>query len=402
MKILFLLGFPNPFPGAAWTRIGFFADAWSKKGHSVEVLGTFSYVTLRKRGAKKIGRVNIFNLIFNMGLNHPLIFMLNTIVSFVVSIPFLLAKKPNVTVVSVPTGDAGLGALMACRLFKVKCAIDYRDEWENYTLSLTNSRNGKIFYSVVKKLMASLYSKSQLIVAVTSSFMLHLERRGVTNIRLIPNGADVTVFNPCDKYAVRKKIGLTASDFIIVYSGSIGGYYKLEIVIKALAKLHDLIRDIKFIIVGDGPDLPTILRLSKKLGLQDRILYLGVKNDKNQLAEILAVADTGIIPGAYTKGQLPAKFFEYCACGVPVIATVSDDSILAKLIKEYKIGLTVSSMDDEEKLAKAIYQIYENDSFRETAGKRARALVEEKFDRNRIADEFLKLIEINISCIHAW
>jgi len=26
MKVLFFLGFPNPFLGAAWTRIGFFAN----------------------------------------------------------------------------------------------------------------------------------------------------------------------------------------------------------------------------------------------------------------------------------------------------------------------------------------------------------------------------------------
>lgn len=46
MRILFFLGFPNPFPGVAWTRIGFFAEAWSKKGHEVDALGAFSYKSL--------------------------------------------------------------------------------------------------------------------------------------------------------------------------------------------------------------------------------------------------------------------------------------------------------------------------------------------------------------------
>ena len=36
MKILFILGFANPFAGAGWTRIGFFADKWSRKGHAIE------------------------------------------------------------------------------------------------------------------------------------------------------------------------------------------------------------------------------------------------------------------------------------------------------------------------------------------------------------------------------
>jgi glycosyltransferase involved in cell wall biosynthesis len=118
-------------------------------------------------------------------------------------------------------------------------------------------------------------------------------------------------------------------------------------------------------------------------------------NDKAKLASLIAEADVGLIPyddSPLWKNSLPAKFFEYCACGIPVIATVYEDSLLATLIKQHQIGLIVPSMD-QEKLAEAIYWIYGNKSFREAAGKRARKLVEERFDRNKIADEFLKLIE---------
>lgn len=143
--------------------------------------------------------------------------------------------------------------------------------------------------------------------------------------------------------------------------------------------------------MGKAP-IPTVLELSEKLGLSNKVLYLGVKNDQNQVAEILAAGDTGIIPGAYSKGQVPAKFFEYCACGVPVIATVSESSLLARMIKEHNVGLTVPSMD-EKKLSEAILWMYKNESFRLGAGKRARSLIELKFDRNIIAEEFFRLIE---------
>ena len=52
MKILIALGHPNPVANAAWARIGFLADSWSKQGHSVEVLGAFSPKSLDKRGSK--------------------------------------------------------------------------------------------------------------------------------------------------------------------------------------------------------------------------------------------------------------------------------------------------------------------------------------------------------------
>jgi hypothetical protein len=47
LKVLFFLGFPNPFPGARWARIGFFAEDWFNEGNAIEVLGAFSY-TLKK------------------------------------------------------------------------------------------------------------------------------------------------------------------------------------------------------------------------------------------------------------------------------------------------------------------------------------------------------------------
>jgi len=128
MKALFILGFANPFAGAGWTRIGFFAEDWAKKGNVVEVLGTFNYTTLHRRGFRKEGRVNIFNLIFNMGLRNSLVFVINSIISFIVSMLFLLSRKPDIVIISVPTGDVGLGALTACELLRAKHVVDCRDK----------------------------------------------------------------------------------------------------------------------------------------------------------------------------------------------------------------------------------------------------------------------------------
>ena len=388
MKILFVLGFPNPFAGAGWTRIGFFAKDWSKKGHSVEVLGTFTYTTLQKRGPRKFGQVNIFNLIFHMDLNHPLVFVLNSIMSFMFSTLFLLAKKPDITLVSVPTGDVGLGALMACILLRAKCVVDYRDEWEDYTITLTNSRIGKFSYSLVKKLTASLYAKCYPVAAVTPNFLAFLNRRGVTNVTLVPNGADIKTFKPLSS---RKKNKF----FRVFYSGGIGGYYKLDMTIKAIKKFIDKgTRNVKLVIAGGG-EVQKVLNLALELGISNNIEYKGVINDKPKLANLIAEADVGLIPyddNPLWKNSLPAKFFEYCACGIPVIATVYNDSTLATLIRKYRIGLTSPPMD-EEKLAETIYKIYKDKSFREAAGKRARLLIEEKFDRNKVAEKFLEIIE---------
>jgi hypothetical protein len=68
-------------------------------------------------------------------------------------------------------------------------------------------------------------------------------------------------------------------------------------------------------------------------------------------------SDVGLIPyddNPLWKNSLPAKFFEYCACEIPVIATAYADSLLAELIRKYDIGLTSPPMN-EAKLAEAIF-----------------------------------------------
>jgi len=244
--------------------------------------------------------------------------------------------------------------------------------------------------------MANLYAKCNLTVAAAPNFLLSLKSRGVTKVKCIPNGGDANLFKPYDKKAVRRKLGLRKDDFIIVYNGGIGAYYRLDIVIRTLTKLDASLRSkVKLLMLGDGPDLPKIMNMAKNLSLEDNMIYLGLKNDKRELAEILSASDVGLIPydnSPLWKNSVPAKFYEYCACGIPVIATVHNDSYLEELIKKHEIGVTSPPLD-EEKLANAIYWLYKNKSFREAAGKRARQLIEEKFDRNKIAEEFLNLIK---------
>jgi len=400
MKILFVLGFPNPFAGAAWTRIGFLSETWSKQGFAVDVLGTFTPNTLNQRGSKLFrNRTSIFNIIPSIYLdNYPLGFVINSFTSFLASTFFLVAKRPNVAIVSVPTGDAGLGSIMACKIARIKYIIDYRDEWEDYASSKFNGGNPKWFYQLLKKSMAHLYIKSCLTITVTSTFLSNLKCRGVTNIALMPNGADTSVFRPFNKSETRKKLNLAESDFVIVYSGIIGEYYKLDIIIKTMANIRGSTGSFKLLLVGEGPDLPALQKLSTSLGLNDSVLYLGVKNNLYDVAEIISASDVGIIPGIYSKGQVAVKFFEYCACGVPVIAIAPNDSDIAHIISEYKVGLTIPSIGENE-LAKAIHKLYTDIPFRVDAEKRARVLIEEKFDRKKTAQQYLELInELNIKC----
>jgi glycosyltransferase involved in cell wall biosynthesis len=389
LKILFVLGFPNPFAGAAWTRVSFFAEHLANEGSAVTVLGAFSYKTLRKRGFQQHSKMNLFNFIFNMNMNNPLIFAMNSLIAFLVTTLFVAIKKPNTAIISVPSGDVGLGALLACRFFRTKFMVDYRDEWEDREIDRAGNRISVSFFVKTKAFASHLYEKSMKIIAVTPNFIKNLHQRGLTQLVLIPNGADTRIFKPS-----KRKKGTT--QFKIVYTGGIGGYYRLDEAIKAIRILsEDGLKNVTLIIVGEG-EIRRILELASQMGISRKVVYEGIIRNSKQMAKQIAEADVGLIPyddNILWKNSIPAKFFEYCACGIPVIATTYEDSLLAELIRKYRIGIISPPMDEEE-LSKVIYWMYKNKPFLEAAGNRARLLIEEEFDRNKTAEEFLNLIRV--------
>jgi glycosyltransferase involved in cell wall biosynthesis len=399
LRILFFLGSANPFPGAGWTRIGFFAKYFKDRGYDVAVVGIFSPKSLNMAGFKSWKEIPLYNVIPTFWTENIFSLVFNVFSSIILAPIIFLILRPKVVVISLPSGEPGVGAYLASKFARAKVVFDVRDEWEDYVISKATSKAFKEAYRLLKALMTSLYDRGELVVAVTQPITYALRLRGVREVKIVPNGADSNVFRPYEKSAVRRRLGLKDDEFVIVYEGVVGGYHRLDAVVRAVARLDNVVREkTRLLIVGSG-EVSNVLRLAEKFGLKDNMVYLGVKNDKAELAQIISAGDVGIVPyddNPLWKNALPAKFYECCACGIPVIATVYDESLLASLIKEYEIGLWTPPMDDE-KLSEAILWMYRNAQLREVMGRRARALVEEKFDRNKIADEFLKLVEVCVS-----
>ena len=390
MKILLVLGFPNPFTGAAWTRVGFFAKQWSKAGNNVDVIGAFTPNTFNKKGSTISENSSLFNIIFTIDSHSPLLFLFNSISAFLSSLVFLSFRRPAVAVVSLPTGSIGLGCLIALNLFRIPYIIDYRDEWEDYSKSISKSKFNSMFYTLIKKVMTLVYAHAQLVIAVTSNTLSVLKKRGITKLKLFPNGADARIFKPIETKE-------NEPYFKLIYCGAICEYYRIDVIFESLKKLLEKgIRNIKLILVIPG-DAERILNIAKQLNILEYVDYRKAISDKTELSKIIANADIGLIPyddNALWKNSLPAKFFEYCSCGIPVVATAFEDSLIAQLIKDHKLGL-VSPPLDENKLADNILELYSNPNL-QTFRKRVREFIETNFDRNKIAFEYLNLLCDNI------
>jgi len=329
--------------------------------------------------------------------NNTISLIFNIISSLLTSIPLILISNSDIVVISVPPGETAFGSFVVAKLLKKKIIIDYRDEWEDHLIGYVKSNYSKKAYILLKSLMSNCYKKSNSIITVTSPLIRSLSSRGVKNIKFIPNGADCKYFKPYYKYQERdefkKSYGFNKEDFILVYSGGIGGYYRIDIVIEALKKVVDRIPNIKLLVIGYGltSQIDDLMTLSKKLNLDNNVLFISAKAD--ELSKLLSCCNVGVVPydsNPLWKNSLPVKSFEYLACGLPLISTVYKDSVLGKMIEENEIGV-ISNPEDIDALAKAIEKIYYSNL--SISSKRAISFVRKNYDRNDTAKEFMELLE---------
>lgn len=398
MKIIFILPYPNPFQGGAgWIRISYFGQYLAKKGHSVTIAGVFSMKSLQSAGFSTWNNLRITNIIPSILINNAFALILNIFSSLIMSLILFAFYRPDVLVISVPNGDIGFGSFIAAKILRIpKIYFDYRDNWEEFALRILSKGAGRAILIVLARLMGYCYERSNGVIAVTPDLVDQLKARNIKNFFLITNGADLDIFRPRPKGESRSKLGLNDGDFIIVHSGLIGAYYKLDTILKALRQMK--LQTIKLIIIGSGSDLPRILKIVEDYGLKENVYYRGSIYEPSTIAEILSACDVGLVP--YDRhemwhnitGALPVKVFEFSACALPLIATTSEDTLLGKFIKTNNIGM-ISNPDDVNGLVKNIIFLYKNIETLNDMSKRALSLVTDKYDRKKKAQHLFELME---------
>lgn len=165
---------------------------------------------------------------------------------------------------------------------------------------------------------------SERIIAATEFERVELVKRyGIPSrkIDVVPCGVDLGLFRPLDKEQSRISLNLGSNHFVVLFVGRFAQLKRIDRIIQSLVYLRHL-DGIRLVIVGgDGngaPEESRLRRLSRQLGLDDRVAFVG-RVEQGILPVYYSAADVLVLPSEYESFGLVG--LEALACGLPVVAT---------------------------------------------------------------------------------
>jgi len=241
-----------------------------------------------------------------------------------------IIKEEKIDVVVASHIFAGAAVIHAAKKYNVPVVFDLKD-W--YPDSAAMYYKNKIIQCILKsgvwKVLKHNLDKSDVITSVSPSLQERLNKYGY-NSRLITNGVNTEYFKSIDWREGKKTLGLDNYSFVIGYVGSLEDWIDLETVINGLLELLRTNKNIYLTILGGAlfTDYEEKIRyIVDAIGIKDNVKFYGIVEYKD-LPKYIAGMDVCLIPfkkTPITDISLPNKFFEYTACGKPVLSTPIPD-----------------------------------------------------------------------------
>jgi glycosyltransferase involved in cell wall biosynthesis len=279
---------------------------------------------------------------------------------------------------------------------RVPLILNLRDEWLltghcAYSLGCERWRSGcghcpdlSIFPAVPRDTTAfnlrrkrRILGAARVYLTAPSLWLLDRARIGIptaAGFKLIANAIDPCFFEPIERTAARRKLGISESASVIVFSAH-SSFKDLATVRVALAALGATRSAVALCLGRSGPP--------ERLGLLE-LRFHGLVTDAKVMAAAIGSSDVFVhaaLAEAFGKGAAEAT-----ACGIPVVA--SRVGGLAEVVRDGVDGLLVPPRDPDA-LAAAIATLLDNPALSRELGANGRLRAEREFSLDRQVSTFL-------------
>jgi len=216
-------------------------------------------------------------------------------------------------------------------------------------------------------------------VGVTEDIVAHMVTRGVPkeHAHYVPTFPDVREESPVDRASLD-----TPSDAPVLLALSrLHPKKGLDTLLYAAKKIPEAY----VWLAGEGPLHADLVKLTHKLGMEDRVRFLGWRTDRGAL---LRAADVCVLPSRYEP--FGTVILEAWAAGTPLVAAASAGP--AGHVTNEKNGLLVP-IDDHEALAAALGRAIKDEPLRHQLIADGHDTFARKYTRKAVTEQMIALYE---------
>ncbi|MAR90277.1 MAG: glycosyltransferase [Pseudomonadota bacterium] len=193
----------------------------------------------------------------------------------------------------------------------------------------------------------------------------------------IPNFADETPVTPLP----RTSFATPAEPPLILAAGRLHENKGFDVLLHSLQQIPDA----TLWLAGSGPEEASLKALCRQLGLEQRVRFLGWRND---VTTLMASVDLFVCPSRHEG--LGSIVMESWAHGCPIVATASQGP--GEAITDGVSGL-LTPIDDADALARAIQRVLDSEELRQSLIAGGERVYREGYCRDHIVAEYLRLYQ---------
>jgi len=221
-----------------------------------------------------------------------------------------------------------------------------------------------------------------LVVAVSAEIAERLRRAGVPprKIHVIDNGIEVAALET-DVPTLRPDLAFDSKCVLVGAVGRLSPEKGFDILVAAARIVVQQHPEVKFVVVGDGPERKRLEELAHQCGLEGKLFWAGRRED---MAGVYASFDILVQPSL--KEGLPMTILEGLGAGKPMVATRV--GAVGTVITDGQTGLLVSPGSADE-IANAVARLIQDSSLRTRLGQAGRARVQADFSATAMAEKYL-------------
>lgn len=215
------------------------------------------------------------------------------------------------------------------------------------------------------------------VITVSQAFARDLKAIGVPEqrIRVLHNSIALDWFDGVrsqDKSVWRRELGLSDTEGVILAVGRFSKEKALADLVTAFAQLiRTQPREMRLVLVGDGPERPAVQELTATLGVAEQVLFVGQVGDPRPY---YAAADVLAMP-SLSEGS-PLALLEAMAAGLPIVATAVGG--VPEIVQNDQNALLIAPRQPDV-MANAMNQLLNDDQLARRLGQSAQNTVATRF-----------------------